>query len=970
MDETTTTPPPAAEGPPSAEHARRDRFLSGFSLALAEGRPLDELLSASAGEIGSLLDADRVGVFLFDGSPSSLRLRATWSRPDVPGIPSDLEPFRGRGVPAWLAEGRTLVTGDALSDPDPELLAERETARRLGTTSLVAVPVQVGGRSIGVVSAATVGRRRPFGSEDVAFLEASVRHLSAAVRQSGLVAALERERDRLALLVRLSGALQRSATEEDVGEAALLGLRETLGFPIGGVALLTPDRREVVVERAYGPRLGLLTPGARLPLGGDGPGRALARVVLGSGAPVVVDDITADRRGVPTRQLWEPLGVRTVVLLPLRVAGEPLGLMGAATSEGPRGVGPEDVATLQSLADLVSVALERQRAAAALRRSARESHALGEATHALLTRSAHRRAVLERILDSVVLGFGQEHARLLVVDRDGGRLVEAARHGDWRGTPVPVETPLEGGGAAAEAVRTAGPVLGRAPAGGQAEAGGAAASPDSPAELVVPLVADGVALGALELRSASPCPFGADDVRVLSAFAERAALALKLSGLVDALETRTRVLSSVARATQLLNFRMNAPDVLVAFVEEATRVFPGADGSVVYVASEDGRTLSIAAANGAGRATQAAYGTEPIPLAALRCAGTAFSENRIVFLDTEGLDALMSGASAEERARVRYALPEGDVGQLMAAPIRVGERRLGVIELLAGRPRAFTPADATTLSLLAEQSAIAIRNARMIEELQRSNRLKDDFLANLSHEVRTPLTGIVGWSEVLLDQKGSDPEVKRALTAVLGQAHSLNRMLADLIDLSRIENFGLELRRERVDAGALVATALEALGPSAARRQLRMESDLAPDLPHVDGDPERLRQVVTNLLSNAVKFSSPGGRVRVTARRDEEGQLTLSVEDDGFGIEPSFLPHVFERLRQEDTSTSRRHGGLGIGLAIARSIVAAHGGTIAAESPGRGKGSRFTVTLPADRLSSGSGTHRRIGLPKPPPARD
>jgi signal transduction histidine kinase len=208
----------------------------------------------------------------------------------------------------------------------------------------------------------------------------------------------------------------------------------------------------------------------------------------------------------------------------------------------------------------------------------------------------------------------------------------------------------------------------------------------------------------------------------------------------------------------------------------------------------------------------------------------------------------------------------------------------------------------------------------------------------------------VGWAEVLLDSSGGDPTVRRALEAILGQADTLSRMLADLIDLSRIDNFGLELRRERVRLSETVAAALDAVAPGAAKRGVTIRCHIERDLPALEGDPARLKQVAWNLLANGVKFSPAGGTVDVTARRSGDGGIELVVADEGHGIEPEFLPHVFERFRQEETSSSRRYGGLGVGLSIARAIAEAHGGTIAAESEGREKGSRFRVTFPRERV--------------------
>src|SRR5450830_734304 len=302
------------------------------------------------------------------------------------------------------------------------------------------------------------------------------------------------------------------------------------------------------------------------------------------------------------------------------------------------------------------------------------------------------------------------------------------------------------------------------------------------------------------------------------------------------------------------------------------------------------------------------------------------ASRRIEFDDVETLQSLADF--------VGVALEQRRAADAVAEAMREA-RSLRLSELVG------TPEDGET---------IAPGNARLIEELQRSNRLKDDFLANLSHEIRTPLTGIVGWAEVLLDSHRDNAEARRALEAILGQADTLSRMLADLIDLSRIDNFGLELRRGPVAIPEILAAALDAVSPGARRKGVTICCALDPALPGVEGDAARLKQVLWNLLANGVKFTPSGGTVRVLGHHAPGGGLEIAVEDEGHGIDPEFLPLVFDRFRQEETSSSRRFGGLGIGLAIARAIMLAHGGTIVAESQGRERGSRFVVTFPPERV--------------------
>jgi signal transduction histidine kinase len=921
----------------------RDRFLSEFALALVEGVQLQEFLDWSVAQIGRILDVDRLTLFLFGagGAADDLVVRASWAADGVDLVPVTI-PLSESVVSARLKQFESVVVEDVEDAADLE--GGREILRRLGTKSLLAVPIGIDSALRGFVAAASVRERRDWTPDDVAFLESAVHHLSAALKQTELVEELGRERDRLSVLFDLASAVQRSTTVNDVVETALSGLRDTLLFPIGVFSLVAPEGDAVIGLGGYGGTDAGDFSG-RIPLTPERP--TVSFRVLESGQPLIVNDVEEEPDG-PSKERFRQLGARSFGVFPMRSAGKTIGVMSVASRDSSRRIEFDDVETLQSLADFVGVALEQRRTADAITAAMREARSLADASHALLTRTADRRILLDQILDALAQHFGHEACSLLLVDQERHVLVQNGRRGLWWSPVDPVSViPLDAAGLIPLAAR-----LGRVVnvPDVASEPDYVVGWPDARSELVVPLVLDDRVVGVFDLQSGHPNAFSDADARTIRAFAERAALALRLSELVGTLENRTRVLEAVTRATQLLNFRLHAPDVLTSVVEETTRAFPGADGCVAWVSDTGGTSLSVAAADGLGEMTLRAAGTAPHPLPRLKCAGQAFLENRPVFLQVSGFDELSAGWDPGARARARGAVENPDVRSLMAVPIRVGDHRLGVLEVLAIAGDAFTPGDGETLALLAEQSAIALRNARLIEELQKSNRLKDDFLANLSHEIRTPLTGIVGWAEVLLDSHGDDADARRALEAILGQADTLTRMLGDLIDLSRIDNFGLELRRGPVAIPEILAAALDAVSPGARRRGVVIHCTLDPDLPLVEGDAARLKQVLWNLLANGVKFSPSGGTVHVAGRRASGGGLEIAVEDEGHGIDPEFLPLVFDRFRQEETSSNRRFGGLGIGLAIARAIVLAHGGTIVAESEGRERGSRFVVIFPPERV--------------------
>lgn len=231
------------------------------------------------------------------------------------------------------------------------------------------------------------------------------------------------------------------------------------------------------------------------------------------------------------------------------------------------------------------------------------------------------------------------------------------------------------------------------------------------------------------------------------------------------------------------------------------------------------------------------------------------------------------------------------------------------------------------------------------EDLLAANRAKDIFLATLSHELRTPLTPVLGWINLLrtgnLDEKG----VAQALDAIERNARLQSRLIDDLLDISRIATGKLNFEPQPIDLNATVETAVETLSASASARDITLKLSLSEQPLTVLGEPERLQQIILNLLSNAIKFTEPGGRVSLhTEVNGQEARVV--IEDTGVGIEPEFLPHVFDRFRQADGSRTRRYGGLGLGLAIVDALAKVHSGHVRAESDGVGKGSRFTLSLP------------------------
>lgn len=246
------------------------------------------------------------------------------------------------------------------------------------------------------------------------------------------------------------------------------------------------------------------------------------------------------------------------------------------------------------------------------------------------------------------------------------------------------------------------------------------------------------------------------------------------------------------------------------------------------------------------------------------------------------------------------------------------------------------------------------------------NRTKDEFLATLSHEIRTPLNAILGWSQLLRTGDLDEAASAKALETIERNAQAQGRVIEDLLDVQRIVTGKTRLALSMVDLRMIITAAVDSLRPAAKAKGVRISLEL-PRLPPTSGDPGRLQQVVSNLLSNAIKFTPEGGHVKVELAEVDSG-VAIKVSDDGSGIRPSFLPHVFERFRQADSSTTRTQGGLGLGLAIVSHLVELHCGTVQAESAGLGHGTTFTVNLPVRRSSERLRAVSSAPPFKPPPA--
>ncbi|MEP6636905.1 MAG: ATP-binding protein, partial [Acidobacteriota bacterium] len=288
----------------------------------------------------------------------------------------------------------------------------------------------------------------------------------------------------------------------------------------------------------------------------------------------------------------------------------------------------------------------------------------------------------------------------------------------------------------------------------------------------------------------------------------------------------------------------------------------------------------------------------------------------------------------------------------IAIPMAVMGRIVGTIEVQSYQKAAFREEHATAMRLAANLGAVAIENVRLLQQesdaraaAEESNRLKDEFLATVSHELRTPLTAILGWSRMLQTGSLDEAMVEKAIETIRRNAKSQSQIIDDILDVSRIITGKLSLDLNPLELAPVIEAAVNVVRPTAEAKGIRIETEFPIQPAVIAGDSNRLQQVVWNLLANAIKFTPSGGCVSLRVS-ESESHIEIRVVDNGQGISADFLPFVFDRFRQADSTTTRQHGGLGLGLAIVRHLVEIHGGNIRGESAGTGKGAAFLVTLP------------------------
>ncbi len=456
--------------------------------------------------------------------------------------------------------------------------------------------------------------------------------------------------------------------------------------------------------------------------------------------------------------------------------------------------------------------------------------------------------------------------------------------------------------------------------------------------------------GTLVFYYRTPHEFGEIEMQTGQALANLAAAALTTADLYDeqralrmAAESRRRQAAFLADATAVLSRSLDYEGTLAAVTKLAVPEI--ADWCAVDMVDDAGAVQRLAVAHvdpakvEYARALEQRYPADPHSTGGVH---EVIRTGRPAMMESIPAGFVAARARDDEHGRI---LAELGLTSYVAVPLVSASGTIGAITFVfAESGRHYTADDLDFAQDVAARAVLAIDNALAYRRTYEANRLKDEFLATLSHELRTPLNAILGYAHMLSTGVFRGEREGHAVTVLLRNAESLRQIIEDVLDVSRITSGKLRLNVVPVDLHTIVRNAVATMQPAADAKGVDLQVMMASDVPSVPGDPDRLQQVVWNLLTNAVKFTGPGGHVQIRVSH-AGSSIQLVVADDGQGIEPAFLPHIFERFRQADSRFAREHGGLGLGLAIVRELVQLHGGTVSATSDGPGTGATFTISL-------------------------
>ncbi len=913
--------------------------------AVNSGRTIDEVFALASEQMRALVDFDRASIALCEEDGEHLRvfaLSGEHARPLTVGAEGLM---RGSVTELALKSRRMIVIPELSEETRFNVYADLE---REGFRSAVCCPLFSMHRAIGSLNLTS---RKPaaYDRKHLLALERLAPPLAIAIEKVLLLEQAERRSremeaaaHREELAGRIGRAISRTLDPSTVLQETVDALGQALQVDRCHISLYEGESDYALVGYEYlaGRDVAPLR-GNSLPLRDS----TYARRVFSSTAPLAISDI-AEFKGDEIMDLYGRLGVRATLAAPVSVSGVYRGLIELQDCKRERAWTSDDVKLLEAVAAQVSVALTNARLYEASRRRGAELEGLYKISRAF-TALTDVSEIYGRLTRAIAELVGAERCLLATYDRRSNMVrAEAPSYKILAELIEEFRFTLDSQGGAAYIYRTDEPFFSNDPAHDSRFNKGFIERYGVRSVLGVPMRLKKELIGFIYVAN-RPGGFRQSDVQLLEIFAAQAAETIANTRLFTTIQAQAEREAVVNRLMLLLQQASDAKSAMEVVVSRVGEVL-GLDRCVATIFTETERQfIGEWCAEGVERVSEDFEVIErsPVPQWLINKRRPLVVSDARTHSLAEGLEDIL------EKTEIRsYA----------AVPIMHQGRVIGSLSGHQTRSvRHWAEDDIDLLTAVATQVGSTLENARLITELREANRLKDEFLATLSHELRTPLTAIKGWIDILAESEtvATDEEVSDGVRVIKDSTNSLAQLISDLLDLSRIQRKGLALERRPTDINDCIEDAVLAVRQSAINRKLSLHLELDKSLPKIFLDGHRIQQVLWNLLTNAIKFTPEGGEIIVRSRMlDPQGILigeeeeaarwvVIEVADTGEGIPRDFLPFIWDRFRQADSSSKRRHGGLGIGLALVKELVEAHGGHVEARSEGRG--ATFIVRLPA-----------------------
>jgi GAF domain-containing protein len=915
--------------------------------AVNSGRTIDDVFSLASEQMRALVPFDRASIALYEEDGKRLRVFAISGEHKGSLAVGAVAPLQGSVTEQALQHREMVLIPDLMEEKRFNLYADLEQE---GFRSAVCCPLFSMRRAIGSLNLTS---RTPdaFKRKHLLALERLAPPLAIAIEKVLLLEEAERRsremeaaarREELAARIgqRLSSSLDASSllqeTVDELGRAlradrchiSLLNSYEESYALVDYEFLSQPH-----VTSMRGHRIPLLT-------------SAYGRRVLSGEEPVAVHDI-GEIEECELRSLYERLGVRSLLAAPVFTSGVPRGLVELHDLSGARNWSEEDVRLLGTIAREISVALTNARLYAVSRRRSEELEGLYKISSVFSTLT-DTSEIYGQLAESIAQLVGGEMCLIATYDRRRGRVrAEAPGYNTPPELLREFHFELNSSGGGAYLYQTGEPFFSNDPAHDERLDPDFVARYNLRSALSVPMRIKRELIGFIYVAN-RPGGFRARDVRLLEIFAAQAAETIGNARLFKTIQAQAEREAVVNRLFLILQRAPDPKDAISVVVQRVGEILD-ADRCVAMLFADNERADYFG--------EWCRQGVSPI-------AGDEEVKERtpVPYWIRTHRQPLVVTDLREHVLSVGFEdlLERLGLKSLAAVPIIHQGRVIGMLSAHQTRRfRRWAEDDVDLLTAVATQVGSMLENARLIAELREANRLKDEFLATLSHELRTPLTAIKGWVELLAENEllETDTEFADGIEVIRNSTTSLTQLISDLLDLSRIQRRGLKLERRPCDINEAIREAAQAVRQMVSQRRQHLEVQLDERLPRTLADSQRIQQVLWNLLNNAIKFTPEEGTIRIRSRlidstgilisEDESGAMrwiVIEVSDTGEGIPRDFLPYVFDRFRQADASSKRRHGGLGIGLALVKELVEAHGGHVEAQS--QGEGATFTVHLP------------------------